>query len=101
RGLPARDRDALFADVLHRFATDARYARGIDARALAARHEGAGAGAGVPPAEPAPPPGAPHMCSWRFAPPKPEEAPPGAGPPPLWSGDPGQGSPLRGHSSRP
>jgi hypothetical protein len=69
RGLPSRERDALFGDVLHRFIADARYARGIDARALAARHDRAGAG--PPPAEPAPPPGAPHMCSWRFAPPKP------------------------------
>jgi hypothetical protein len=70
RGLSARARDELFAGVLHGFLADARYARGLSARELAERHELAADRAPPGPAEPAAAPGARHLCSWRFAPPK-------------------------------
>jgi hypothetical protein len=74
RGISARERDVLYAGVLRRFVADARYARALDARALAERHGVAADRTPPGPAEPAPAPGpaqpAPHMCSWRFAPPK-------------------------------
>lgn len=71
RGLDRDKRDTLYASVLRQLVTNPRYARGLDATAIAAKH--ASSSEKTPPGpqackESEAEHGAAHMCSWRFEP---------------------------------
>ena len=62
------ERDELYAAVIKNFLGNARYARALDAGAVAEQHARA---AERPQPHAAQGPGAGRMCEWRFTPPKP------------------------------
>lgn len=71
RGLSGSERDALFASVMKNLFSNARYARALDAKDVAARH--AKSSEQTPPGpeackESETEHGADHMCSWRYQP---------------------------------
>lgn len=71
KGLSTAERDALYAAVLKNFLANARYARGLDAKAVSAQHA-----RDSEKKQPGPEAckeseqehGAAHMCSWRYTP---------------------------------
>lgn len=73
RGVTAAQRDELYAAVLKKFFENARYARALDARSVAARHATSSEQSQPGPdacKEAEQEHGAAHMCSWRYIPPK-------------------------------